>query len=52
MTMGSIATTTVQRSHTPVLLVRSPGLVLPSPESPADVDIVAPPSVWPPTGTR
>jgi hypothetical protein len=49
LTMGSVATTTVQQAHTPVLLVRSPGLELPATESTADPDVMTP-SAWPPIG--
>lgn len=50
LTMGSVATTTVHRAHTPVLLVRSPGLEQSSTEAAPDLDTVSPPSVWPPIG--
>lgn len=51
LTMGSVATTTVQRSHVPVLLVRPPGLERPV-DQPPDLREAEPPNVWPPIGTR
>jgi nucleotide-binding universal stress UspA family protein len=52
LTMGSVATVTVQRAHIPVLLVRPPGLERPMDDpSPAPKE-AEPPDVWPPIGTR
>jgi nucleotide-binding universal stress UspA family protein len=51
LTMGSVATTTLQRAHVPILFVRPQGLARPSSEMP-DRDTVATPDVWPPIGTR
>ena len=53
LTMGSVATTTVQRAHVPILLVRPQELSLRAVEQ-ADEGAAAPELVqaWPPIGTR
>lgn len=51
LTMGSVATTTLQRAHVPILFVRPPGLAQPNSEAAAR-DTVATPEAWPPIGIR
>jgi nucleotide-binding universal stress UspA family protein len=56
LTMGSVATATVQRAHTPLLLVRPPGLARPAAEPVAAPAVTAEEeavmNAWPPVGTR
>jgi len=52
LTMGSVATSTLQRAHVPVLLVRPPGLETPMDQPSSEPREVIPPDVWPPVGTR
>lgn len=49
LTMGSVATTTLQRAHVPVLMIRPPGLVQETAEPTQQEDAV--PEAWPPVGT-
>jgi len=56
LTMGSVATTTVQRAHVPLLLIRPPLLERPLTEHTGDMDVSEADElaaeVWPPIGTR
>jgi nucleotide-binding universal stress UspA family protein len=52
LTMGSVATTALRRTHVPVLLVRPPGLERPADQPSRALLEVEPPSVWPPIGSR
>jgi nucleotide-binding universal stress UspA family protein len=53
LTMGSVATGTLQHAHTPLLLIRPPGLVQ-TMEAPAatTAEEEAVKNAWPPVGTR
>jgi nucleotide-binding universal stress UspA family protein len=52
LTMGSVATSTLQRAHVPVLLVRPPGLERLTNQPSSEPGESVPPDVWPPIGTR
>lgn len=52
LTMGSVATSALQRAHVPVLLVRPPGLERPMDQPTSEPREVMPPDVWPPIRTR
>lgn len=48
MTMGSVATTTLQRAHVPILMVRPPELANRTRKVPADAAVGSSPEAWPP----
>jgi nucleotide-binding universal stress UspA family protein len=50
LTMGSVATSTLERAHVPVLLVRPPGLERLT-NQPSERREAMPPDAWPPIGT-
>ena len=52
LTMGSVATRTLQRAHVPILLVRPPGLERPAAEPAEHTPAESVPEAWPPVGTH
>ena len=50
LTMGSVATTTLQRAHIPVLMIRPPGLEQREPKLAGVAADASTPEVWPPAG--
>jgi nucleotide-binding universal stress UspA family protein len=51
LTMGGVATATLQHAHVPVLLVRPKGLKRTTDEAAPERQGAAPPNVWPPIAT-
>lgn len=52
LTMGSVATTTLQRSHVPILLMRPLAPAQTTSEAPMESIEATRPEVWPPAGVR